>query len=584
MVRLKRYIKPYILRYITGFVSLILTNAFALCVPWLLKNAIDDLKAEITYEKLVLYPAMIVGATAIQGIFRYLSRQSMLKTSHMIQYDILNDFFGHLLILPMSFYDKRRTGDLISLATNDLKSVRMMLGIGVLNILNTIILLTFTAPLLVMIDLRLTLTALLPFPLIAIFVKRYSSVLHKAYMKVQQEFANINTRVHESVSGIRVIKTYVRGGDEIKDFNELCDGYMKKNMKVVKLWGTILPLVEALAGVGTLIVLWVGGRAVITGRLTIGEFVAFNAYLAMLFWPMIALGWVITLYQRSRVSMERLNKVFDAHSDTGAATGDDSTHPIDGDIKIDRLTFSYDEAAPPVLKDISLHIKKGEKVAIVGPTGSGKTTLLNLLARLYKVADGRIFVDDIDINKIDLHLLRRSIGFVPQDTFLFSDTIGENIAFGMEAVEVEELRKYAEVSDLLENVEEFPKNFDTYLGERGVNLSGGQKQRATISRAIIKEPKILILDDATSNVDAHTEENIIGRLKSVMKGCTIIMVSHRIATVMNFDRIIVIKDGELEDTGTHEQLIRKRGTYYKMYELHLLYQELDSKQIAVRDP
>ena len=575
MDRLKKYIKAYIPRYVVGFILLILTNAFALLVPWILKYAIDDLKAAVTYEKLITYSGLIVGATFIQGVFRFLSRQKMLKASHMIQFDILNDFFRHLLTLPMSFYDKIKTGDLISLATNDLKSVRMMMGIGIMSILNTLILVVFVLSLLIMINLKLTLLALLPLPFIAIFVKRYSGLLHKTYTDVQQEFSNISTKVHENVSGIRVIKAYTRQDDEIADFNDICTRYLNKNMKVAKLWGTVYPLVETLAGAGIMMVLWIGGREVIAGRLTIGEFVAFNAYVGMLIWPMIALGWVITLYQRGVVAMDRINKVFDTPPEIVGADEHDERSRFCGEIKINELSFSYDKDSPPVLKNINLDIKKGERVAVVGPTGSGKTTLINLLARLYKVDDAKIFIDGVDINKMNLHALRRSIGFVPQDTFLFSDTIKGNIAFGMEEVNIEDLKKYTDISDLLENIEQFPKSFDTYLGERGVNLSGGQKQRTTISRAIISNPCILILDDATSNVDVHTEQNIIRRLKDAIKDCTLIMVSHRISTMIDFDKIIVLKDGEIEDIGTHEKLLKKKGTYHKMYERYLLYKELD---------
>jgi ATP-binding cassette subfamily B protein len=552
-------------------------------VPWILKYAIDDLRVDITYEKLVTYALLIVGTTLVQGGFRFTSRQSILKASHMIQFDILNDFFDQLLRLPMSFYDKNKTGELISLATNDLKSVRMMMGVGVLNILNTLILATFAFSILVMINIKLTLFSLLPFPFIALFVKRYSALLHSSYKKVQEEFANINAKVHENVSGIRVLKTYTRESDEEKEFDTLCKGYLDKNMRVVKLWGTIFPLVEMLAGVGIMMVLWIGGREVIAGRLTIGEFVAVNAYLAMLLWPMIALGWVLTLYQRGKVAMGRINRVFDTLPEVTSPEDPEKECAegaicLAGDIRVDNLNFSYADDAPPVLKGISFHINKGEKVAIVGPTGSGKTTLVSLIPRLYKAEDNTIFIDGIDANKIELSTLRASIGFVPQDTFLFSDTIAGNIAFGVEKVTDEELKRSSDISDLLENIEEFPKSFDTYLGERGVNLSGGQKQRTTISRAIIKDPKILIMDDATSNVDVSTEENIINRLKASVEGCTLIMVSHRIATVMDFDKIIVLSDGEIDDIGTHDELIKRKGVYYDMYERYLIYKELDLKE------
>ncbi|MFC1856042.1 ABC transporter ATP-binding protein [Thermodesulfobacteriota bacterium] len=573
--RLKEYAKPYLIQYIIGFLLLILTNSFALGVPWILKYAIDDLILNITYEKLTIYSLLIVAATLLQGGFRFFSRQRILKVSHMIQFDILNDFFKCLLSLPLSFYNKNKTGDLISLATNDLKSVRMMAGIGILNIMNTLILVVCTITLLLMISVKLTLLALVPLPLIAIFVKRYSRLIHKHYKGVQEEFARINSKVHENVSGIRVVKAYTRSEDEVKLFDKLCRNYLEKNMKVVKLFGTIFPLVKMLSGCGVMMVLWIGGREVIAGNLTIGEFVAVNAYLAMLIWPMIALGWVMTLYQRGHVAMDRINAVMETIPEIVSPDEPVDT-TISGNIKISDLTFRYADDLPPVLRNINIDVKSGERVAIVGPTGAGKTTLANLMVRMYKVDDSKIFFDGVDVNKIDLTDLRRSIGYVPQETFLFSDTIRGNLAFGVENVTEEELRQYSDISDLLMNIEEFPNRFDTSLGERGINLSGGQKQRASITRAIIKDPKVLILDDATSSVDVQTEENIINRLVDSLKDSTLVMVSHRIATVMDFDKIIVLNEGEIEASGTHDELIKSAaGTYHKMYERYLIYKDLN---------
>lgn len=451
-------------------------------------------------------------------------------------------------------------------ATNDINAVRMALGPGIIMsvdasflAISIILIMIFT------IDPKLTILALLPLPVIALIVTRFGKVIHSRFLKVQEAFSSLTDKVQESISGIRVIKAFVQEKEEIENFRKENLKNFKANMDMIKIWGLFDPTVQFLAALSFTIALLHGGIQVIKGIITLGDFVAFTSYLGMLIWPMMAFGWVINIFQRGSASMERLNIIFSEVPEITDNYADPNITTIEGNIEIRNLTFSYKKGLPPVLKNINISLPKGKTLAIIGKTGSGKSTLVNLLARLYKVPQDTIFIDGHDINEIPLKVLRQSIGFVPQDNFIFSDTIANNIAFVKEE-SLEKIQEFATMADVHKDIMDFPQQYQTIVGERGVTLSGGQKQRIAIARALIKEPKILILDDSLSAVDTNTEETILNNLREYMKNRTTIIVSHRISTIKNADEIIVLDNGEIVERGTHEELIKLKGLYNSIYE------------------
>ena len=511
----------------------------------------------------------------IQGILRFYMRQIVIGVSRWMEYDLRNDFFAHLEKLSANFFLEYRTGDIMSRATNDLNAVRMVLGPGIMYSITTITMFIFAFSLMLSINVHLTIYALLPFPLLAFIMSRFGSMIHIRFAKIQEQFSNMSARIQENFAGIRVIKAYVREDGEIEEFRKQNRKYYEKNKSLIKVRSIFFPIIELIGGLGILIVLWYGGYQVILGKITIGGFVAFIGYLLLLLWPVIALGWVISLFQRGEASMGRINKILAEEPEIKDDENVMEIENIEGEIEFRDLTFSYNNAKEPVLKNINLKIKKGLTLAIVGLTGSGKTTLVNLILRISDAPDGMIFMDGIPIKRIPLKTLRGNIGYVPQDTFLFSDTIKENIKYGVKNIKNDDIIESAEVSQLLNDVEEFPEKFETMLGERGVNLSGGQKQRLSMSRALIRKPKILILDDALSSVDTYTEEKILKGLKVFMKERTSIIVSHRISTVKEADWTIVLDNGMIVDEGIHENLIGKDGIYASLYRKQLIAEELE---------
>ncbi len=597
-----RRLLPYAVRYrrkfALGLTCVVVTRAVALAGPTVLGRGIDDLTRGITREKLAAYGALLLAIGLVGGLFQFLARRILIGASRDIEYDMRNDFFAHLEKLPLTYFQTHRTGDLMSRGTNDLNAVRMMIGPSVMYAANT--LLTFAVALFVMvsIDRRLTLWSLIPLPFVSISVKLFGSAIHKRFEQIQAQLSDVSAVAQEALSGVRVVRAYRQEEAELERFRVSIAEYLHRNRRLILLQGFFFPSMGFFLGLGALVVVWFGSREVIADRITVGQFVAFNAYLAMLSWPMIAFGWVTNAIQRGMASWKRMLEVLEtepAIADRGLRIAD---FQIRGQIEFRDLVFSYGET--PVLKHVSATIEAGQTVALVGVTGSGKSTLISLLARLYDPPPGMVFIDGVDVRDIPLATLRSAIGFVPQEPFLFSDTIADNVAFGWDAQQDARLKPSrddarapdrspsakalaerhelilaaAAVARLDKDVADFPKGYETIVGERGITLSGGQKQRTAIARAIIIDPRILILDDALSAVDTYTEEEILSRLRGVMRERTSIIVSHRISTVRDADVILLLDQGRIAERGTHDELIRHRGLYAALHKQQLLEEEL----------
>lgn len=573
--RLLAYVGRYRTAFTLGLVCIVATTAISLAGPWVLKYAIDDLTAGVTVAKLRLYGAAVLGLAALAGVFRFLQRRIIIGASRDIEFDLRNDFFARLQLFEPAYFHRNRTGDLMSRATNDLSAVRMMIGPAVMYLSNTV--LTFIAVIVLMLSLnrRLTLLSLIPLPILSVAVYFFGAVIHRRFDRIQEQLSTISAVTQEALAGVRVVRAYGQERFEIQRFRTANEEYLQRNRKLIRVEGAFFPIMGLLMGLGALLVLWLGSRDVIEGRMTIGELVAFNSYLMMLAWPMIAFGWVTNLLQRGAASWKRMLEVLTAEPairDAGASSKVTSRAQIRGDIEFRDLTLAYGDVV--VLRHISATLPAGTTTAIVGATGSGKSTLLNLLPRLNDPPPGMVFVDGIDVRDMPLAVLRGAIGFVPQEPFLFSATIAENIAFGVPASTRDQIDQAAHVSRLDKDFSDFPKGYDTVVGERGITLSGGQKQRTAIARAVITDPKILILDDALSAVDTYTEEEILSRLAGVMRSRTTIIVSHRISTVRNAEQILVLDDGAIVERGTHDQLVARNGVYAELYRKQLLEEEL----------
>jgi len=578
-----RRIGGYLWRYRTagwlGFLSLTISNAFEAAAPLFLRQAVDLIKAGGTQAELLKYAAAFVGVTFCGGVARYFVRQTLIRASRRVEYDLRSDFFGQLLHLSRSFYHRTPTGDLLTRASSDVESVRMLVGPGIMQGANTIIVGVFALSLMLYLDWRLTLYALSPLLAMSVIVNRLANKVHHQYTLIQEHFSRLQAHAQENFAGVRVVKAYTQEEAQTEQFAALNREFIEKNMRMVKLQALFMPALALLVGASVVVVLYVGGKHIIEGSLSLGSFVAFSIYLGILTWPTIALGWVVSLYQRGSVSNDRLKRVFDTPPDVSTRAGARSPGHIRGQIEIRDLTFRYRPEGPDVLSDINLKVEGGSTVAIVGPTGSGKSTLVNVLARLYIVPEKTIFVDGQDVNLWPLDRLRRAIGFVPQEPFLFSDRLAANIAFGFdqpETVTPDEVKRAATWARLDADVAGFPKGYDTVLGERGITLSGGQKQRAALARALILDPPILILDDAFSSVDTHTEEAILTELRDVIRRRTTILISHRVSTVKEADNIYVLERGRVVEVGDHHALVAAGGIYAEMYQKQLLEEELDS--------
>ena len=592
MVTPSRRLFGYALRYrrdfVLGLLSVVATRAVALASPIVLRHAIDDLTIGVTRAKLLGYGALLLGIGLFGGLFQFLQRQILVGASRHIEYDMRNDFFAHLETLPLAYFQSHRTGDLMSRATNDLNAVRMMIGPAVMYSANTILTLVVALSVMMTIDARLTLLALIPLPFVSISVKVFGSAIHRRFERIQAQLAEVSAVAQEALAGVRVVRAYRQEAAEIARFREANDEYVRRNRLLIVLQGFFFPSMSFFLGLGAMVVVWVGSGDVIRGRITIGQFVAFNAYLTMLAWPMIAFGWVTNMLQRGMASWKRMLEVLDtvpAISDFNLQTSDFRLQ-LRGEIEFRDLTFGYGAAAP-VLQHVTATIDAGRTVALVGPTGSGKSTLISLLARLHDPPPGTVFIDGVDVREIPLAVLRGAVGFVPQEPFLFSDTLADNVAFGLDAIEAsgsaslstgrnDRILAAAAVARLDKDVADFPKGYETMVGERGITLSGGQKQRTALARAIAVDPRILILDDALSAVDTYTEEEILSRLRGVMRERTSILVSHRISTVRDADQIFVLDDGRVAERGTHAQLVGRDGLYAAMYKKQLLEEELQA--------
>jgi ATP-binding cassette subfamily B multidrug efflux pump len=570
---LKKYLRKHSSGILFGFIFVCLTNGFSLLIPWIFKYAIDGFKAGITHNKLLQYALLLLLVTCIQGVFRFFMRMKLIGISREIEYELGNDFFRHLESLSPSFFNQWRVGEIMSRATNDLAAVRMVLGPGIMNFFNTITLSIATIILMLSINMRLALYAMIPLPILSIVIKYFSAILHRRYEKVQAYYAQMSSKVQENLSGIRVIKTYNQEKNEIQTFRNMNDIYVDRNMSMVRIWGLFFPFMLFIAGLGMLVVLLFGGKEVIAGIISLGEFVAFSGYLMMLIWPMMAFGWVLSLLQRGAASMKRINQIFESKPEITSPRRPAKIKNIMGNIEFKGVYFAYN--GKQVLKDINLKINRGARLGIIGPVGCGKTSLINLLPRFYDVSQGEILMDGVNIKKISLALLRSSIGYVPQDSFLFSDTIKNNIGFGLKKVSTKQIIEAATISRFDQEVYEFPDKYESMMGERGITLSGGQKQRTALSRAIIIEPCVLILDDAFSSVDTRTEEEILGELKKLFKDRTVLIVSQRISTIMKADHIIVLDEGRIIEQGTHKELLINKGIYYRIYKEQLLARELE---------
>ena len=582
---------PFLLRYkrafSTGLACVVITTAIQLLSPWVLKSAIDDLNTGVTRTKLAIYAALLLGIALVGGFFRFLMRRILIGASRDIEYDVRNAFFARLEQMPLAYYQARRTGDLMSRATNDLNAVRMMIGPAVMYSSNTIIVFIVAILLMATIDGWLTLVALAPMPLVTISVKYFGNAIHTRFEAIQAQLADLSAVVQEALSGVRVVRAYNQEPHELARFKAANDEYVRRNRGLIRLQGLFFPSMTLFLGFGSLLVLWLGSREAIRGRITVGEFVAFNAYLVMLSWPVIAFGWVTNILQRGMASWKRMLDVLDAvpEIDDRTVTPAGRALTVKGAIEIRNLTFTYPGASQPALRDISLAIASGQRAAFIGATGSGKSTLISLIARLHDPPPGTVFVDGVDVREIPLATLRGAIGFVPQEPFLFSDTIAENILFGVDAPRTDaavaetesietRMKAAAATARLDKDVEAFPHGYGTLVGERGITLSGGQKQRTAIARALTIDPRILILDDALSAVDTYTEEEILGRLRGVMLNRTSLMVSHRVSTVRDADRIFVLDRGQIAESGRHDDLVRLGGLYAALHKRQLLEEEL----------
>ena len=583
------YYRPYRSQMLWGIVLVVIAQGFALASPWFVKLAIDGLSDG---GQVTIYAILVVVTALIGGAARYGMRELLNGVSRRMEVDIRSAFFNHLLTLDAAFFDRTRTGDLMSRATNDTQAVRQAAGPAVMYAVNTVVGFVLSVAVMLWISPTLTGLSMIPMILLPPIVIGFGRVIHRRYEGIQEHFSTMSTMVQENLTGVRIVRAYVQERDQARRFDAMNAEYRDRNVRLATASGLFHPLLQLISGVAMLMVLWFGGREVMAGRMTVGDLVAFFFYLGLLIWPMIALGWVVNLFQRGAASMGRLNAILDTRSTIPVPKDPAPTTSLRGDIEFRSVSFRYPDTDRMVLENASFHVKPGETVAIVGPTGSGKSTLIGLLARLRDPSGGEILLDGVPLTFYDPAELRRAIGMVPQDPFLFSETIQENIGLGLPDLVFptasdltpaedpdEAILEAAKVAQLHDSILGFPLQYNTLLGERGINLSGGQKQRATLARAVARDPKILVLDDALSAVDTHTEAKILDDLKRVMKGRTSFIISHRVSAVMGADQILVLDEGRIVERGKHVELIALGGTYATLLHRQMIEASIEEEAL-----
>jgi ATP-binding cassette, subfamily B, multidrug efflux pump len=568
------YLRRYRKRYVLGFLTLAISQLVGVTIPLIIKAGIDGLSRSAPGHILVTYAELMLGVAAVKAVFQFWMRWILIGISRDVEYDLRNDLFAHLERLSQRYYNETRTGDLMSKLTNDLNAVRNLVGPGIMYSASTLVVGVATIALMVHLDWRLTLLALVPLPVVSILVKIFGQRIHDRFERIQALYSELTERVRENLSGVRVVRAFCQEEPEMALFDEMNHEMVRRNKGLIWISSFLWPVLALMFSIAFMLILVFGGRHVLSGRISVGTLAAFNVYLMYLIWPIIALGWVTNLVQRGLASLGRLWQIFLAEPDIDdRAVGPGPFATIRGEIEFRNLNFAYN--GRPVLKNINLQIPAGRTLAIVGETGAGKSTLVGLIPRLWDAPEGSLLIDGIPVRQIPLAELRRSIGFVPQETFLFSNSILENVKFGAPEAALAEAERATSVANILPEIRSFPGGFDTVVGERGLTLSGGQKQRTAIARALIRNPRILILDDALSSVDTGTEEKILHELSAVLEGRTTLLISHRVSTVRNADEIVVLREGEIVERGTHVDLLAHEGYYAELYRRQLIEEELE---------